>query len=85
VTPREFFGNVLGAATDMWIPITMQAQANPGRDYLKDASTSWLLILGRLRTGVSLAQAEAAVANTGPTAEILRSHKTKDRAQKQAN
>src|SRR6185437_7092634 len=35
VTPPEFFGDVVGAPTDIWFPITMEAQANPGHDFLK--------------------------------------------------
>ncbi len=30
VTPPEFFGDIVGRPTDIWFPITMQAQANPG-------------------------------------------------------
>ncbi len=61
VTPRSFFGDIVGAPADLWFPVTMQAQANPGHDYLKDKQTSWLLLMGRLKPGVSLAQANAAV------------------------
>ncbi len=61
VTPREFFGDIVGAPTDIWFPITMQAQANPGRDYLKRPDVSWLLIMGRRKPDVSLARAAAVV------------------------
>jgi len=61
VTPREFFGDIVGRPTDLWFPLTMQAQANPGHDYAKDSSTSWLLMMGRLKPDVSMKQAEAGV------------------------
>ncbi len=61
VTPPEFFGDIVGIPMDIWFPITMQAQANPGRDYLKDRGISWLLMMGRLRPGVSISRAAAAV------------------------
>jgi predicted permease len=61
VTPPEFFGDIVGAPTDLWIPITMEAQANPGHDYLKATSVSWLLLMGRLKPGVSEQQAVARV------------------------
>ncbi|MBV9613762.1 MAG: ABC transporter permease, partial [Acidobacteriaceae bacterium] len=61
VTPPGFFGDIVGLPTDIWMPITMQAQANPGHDYLKKPGASWLLIMGRLKPGVSEAQARAAV------------------------
>jgi predicted permease len=61
VTPRDFFGDIVGRPTDLWFPITMQAQANPGHDYLKKTNISWLLMMGRLKPGVSVKQAEAGV------------------------
>jgi predicted permease len=61
VTPRDFFGDVVGAPTDIWIPITMEAQANPGHDYLKAVDVSWLTLMGRLKPGVSDQQAGARV------------------------
>jgi predicted permease len=63
VTPREFFGDVVGFPSDLWFPIEMQPRANPGRNYLNKADVQWLLLMGRLKPGVSLAQAEA-VTNT---------------------
>ncbi len=70
VTPRDFFGDVVGVPNDIWFPITMQSAANPGRDYLRDRKVSWLLMMGRLKPGVSQRQAEAAVNVTG--AQIFR-------------
>jgi predicted permease len=61
VAPREFFGDVVGAPTDIWIPITMEAQANPGHDYLKAVNVSWLILMGRLKPGISQQQAAARV------------------------
>jgi predicted permease len=61
VTPPDFFGDIVGAPTDIWIPVTMEAQANPGHDYLKAANVSWLLLMGRLKPGVSQQQAAARV------------------------
>jgi predicted permease len=60
VMPPEFSGDIIGAPTDIWFPITMEAQANPGHDYLKDPAVTWLLLMGRLKPGVSLKQADAA-------------------------
>jgi len=62
VTPREFFGDIVGYQTDIWFPIEAQPLANPGRNFLHDSKTQWLLLMGRLKPGVSLAQA-AAVSN----------------------
>jgi putative ABC transport system permease protein len=61
VMPAAFTGDVVGAPTDIWFPITMQAQVNPGYDFLRDPQTSWLLLMGRLKPGVTMGQADASV------------------------
>ncbi len=61
VMPPDFSGDIIGVPTDIWFPITMQAQANPGHDYLKNRSVSWIVLMGRVKPGVSLAQAKASV------------------------
>jgi predicted permease len=66
VAPPEFFGDIVGAPTDIWFPLTMEPQANPGHDYLKGPGTSWLLMMGRLKPGISESQAAAAVNVLGP-------------------
>jgi predicted permease len=65
VMPREFFGDIVGYQTDIWFPIEAQPLANPGRNYLSDAKTQWLLLMGRLKPGVSLAQAASVTNTTG--------------------
>ena len=58
VTARDFNGAEL-FAPDLWVPLTMQAQIMPGRDFLAKQNLSWLEIIGRLKPGVSPAQAQA--------------------------
>lgn len=60
VTPPGFFGDIVGYQSNLWFPVQAQPLANPGRNYLKDPKTQWLLLMGRLNSGVSLAQAAAA-------------------------
>ncbi len=58
----EFFGDSVGTSTDIWIPMMMQASAMPGRPWLKQRqSVSFLYLMGRLKPGVSVEQARAAV------------------------
>ena len=57
VTPAGFDGEIVERGTDIWIPMNMQGQVMRGRDYLEMPNTSWLQIMGRLKPGVSLAQA----------------------------
>ena len=59
VAPAGFFGEEIGVSPDLWVPLTMWASIVPGRDLLKSPGTSWLRIIGRLKTGVSVPQAEA--------------------------
>src|SRR5262245_6682006 len=58
VAARDFNGAEL-FAPDLWAPITMQAQLMPGRDFLPKQNSSWLEVVGRLKPGVSMAQAQA--------------------------
>lgn len=61
VTPPDFRGILVGSDTDLWIPITMQEQVLPGRDYyLKHRDTLWIHILARLNPGMTMTNAEAA-------------------------
>jgi predicted permease len=58
VTPAAFQGSQTGVRTDLWVPIMMQAQFDPLGDLLHDHHYFWLFAFGRLRPGVSLAQAQ---------------------------
>ncbi len=61
VTPPAFFGETVGSPVDIWFPATMLLQASPGHEYLKNPQVYWLLLMGRLKPGVSLGQAAASV------------------------
>ncbi|MGH7720791.1 MAG: ABC transporter permease, partial [Gemmatimonadaceae bacterium] len=65
VTPPGFAGEIVGSSTDIWVPITMQPILMPTRQWLDDYGTCWLLLLGRLRPGVTVEQARASL---GPLA-----------------
>ena len=64
VAPRGFFGETSGEQPDLWIPLGMQPMVLPGVDRLHDKSPQkvmWLHVFGRLKSGVTLPQAEAQV------------------------
>jgi predicted permease len=63
VAPAEFRGLRRGLAPDVYVPIQMIAQAWPGREarHLQNRGFSWLNLMGRLKPGVSRAQAEASM------------------------
>jgi predicted permease len=64
VAPPGFFGETVGQAPDLWVPIVMEPDLKPGRDWLRDDETKvervmWLQVMGRLQPGVSMKQAQA--------------------------
>jgi predicted permease len=61
VTPEGFRGAIVGVSNDVWLPLTMQPVLMPHERYLDDWTTSWLLLLGRLRPHATLEQARAGV------------------------
>jgi predicted permease len=54
-----FFGEEVGAAPSVWVPLTMWGHIVPGRNLLESPGTAWLRTIGRLKPGVTVAQAEA--------------------------
>ncbi len=62
VTPESFTGEVVGESTDIWVPITMRDVLKPHERVLERRDAFWLLLLGRLAPGVTLAQARAELA-----------------------
>jgi predicted permease len=59
VAPQGFYGDTVGDVQDLWVPITTQRQLVLGRDWLNDLGSSWVHCIGRLRTGVTVGQAQA--------------------------
>jgi predicted permease len=62
VAPRGFVGETSAAQPDFWLPVRMQPSVLPGRDRLHDTppeKSMWLHVFGRLKPGVTPAQAEA--------------------------
>lgn len=58
VTPRDFEGEVSGETEDLWVPMSMQSQLVPGKEWAEDPQVSWLQVMGRLQPGVTIKQAE---------------------------
>jgi macrolide transport system ATP-binding/permease protein len=58
VAPPGFRGMHRGLAADVWVPAMMKAQATPGAGGPTEADGSFLL-MGRLRPGVTIEQAQA--------------------------
>ena len=61
VAPPGFIGETSGQQPDLWLPLRMQPSVLPGEDRLHDTppvKSMWLHVFGRLKPGVTLAQAE---------------------------
>src|SRR5919197_1171117 len=62
VAPEGFKAPFVHLAPDVYLPLAAQAQAMPGReDLLGDRGAAWLGVRGRLKEGVSLGRAQAAL------------------------
>lgn len=59
VMPEGFFGAVVGSSPDVFLPLSGLTTLNPGSRSLTQRNASWLPMLGRLRAGISEAQASA--------------------------
>jgi len=62
IMPEGFRGTwPLVIAPEVWIPVTMQPALFPGANRLENRAWGWFDVFGRLKPGISLAQAQAAV------------------------
>jgi macrolide transport system ATP-binding/permease protein len=63
VAVEGFEGTMVGGATELWLPISMFAEARPLEDekgnYLTERGTVWIEGFARLKPGVTLQQAQA--------------------------
>ena len=61
VAPKGFFGTEIIAAPELWFPMMMQKEIEVGESWLDQRGNDTLFLQGRLRTGISRAQAETAL------------------------
>jgi predicted permease len=67
VTQPGFFGETVGQAPDVWLPITMADAIYPGRDLLSPSPQGllnqhlWLQAMGRRKPGITNSQANASL------------------------
>ena len=61
IAPREFFGIRVRRPPDFWLPLSFQPQIELRESFLTNKEAFWLMIAGRLKPGVTLAQAQADV------------------------
>ena len=59
VTPPEFFGIRVRRPPDFWLPMSFQPQIELRDSYLTNTQAYFLTVIGRLKPGVTMAQAQA--------------------------
>jgi predicted permease len=72
VTPPGFSGDIVGQPLDFWLPVMMDPVIQPGMNLLNERGWSWLMMMGRLKPGVTLEQARQQV--SAVEANAIREH-----------
>jgi predicted permease len=57
VTPQNFTGEIVGVSTDIWLPVIMRDAVQSHQPVLAKWDEGWLLLLGRVAPGTTVAQA----------------------------
>ena len=61
ITPPEFFGERVRRPPDFWLPLAFHPQIELRNSFLEDKQAYFLMVLGRLKPGVDIEQANADV------------------------
>ena len=61
VTPPRFEGTTLGGTPDVFVPITLRGQMQPGFNGFANRRSYWAYLFARLKPGVSMEQAAVAM------------------------
>jgi predicted permease len=76
VAAAGYTGEIVGQTTDLWIPVAMQHVLMPNQKMLDDRNSAFLLLLGRLKPGVTLDQAKTGLGTL--LHQVLADNSTKD-------
>ena len=69
IAPKDFEGTDIGFVPDMWVPMMMHNELQPGFDFYDGRRGLFLNMIGRLKPGVSLTQAQASMSMIGSQLE----------------
>ena len=72
VAPPGFGGDIVGQPLDFWLPMMMEPVIQPRQEILDDRAFSWVVMMGRLKPGVTLDQARDEVSTV--EANAIREH-----------
>jgi len=62
VAPRSFTGTEVAYVPELWVPMAMAKTIEPGSTWLEARSSDNLFVVGRLKPGINVAQAQSALA-----------------------
>ena len=81
IAPRGFNGPALGEGADVWLPLSLWPELHTAEQgLLDDRGSAWLMVVGRLRPGVSLARAQASLSAVSARLEQAHPDTNRDRA-----
>jgi putative ABC transport system permease protein len=69
VAQKDFTGTDLGGGPDLWVPMMMHDQVQPGFTWYNTRRGLFLAMIGRLKPGVGVSQAQAALTTLGSQLE----------------
>src|SRR5712692_7781518 len=69
VAQKDFTGTDLGGGPDLWVPMMMHDVIQPGFDWYNTRRGLFLAMIGRLKPGVSVSQAQTAMTTLGSQLE----------------
>lgn len=61
IAPKDFKGTEVAYSPELWVPFMMDEQIEPGSDWLTRRGDDNIFVLGRLKPGVTQAQAESSL------------------------
>ena len=65
VAPKGFSGTEVFYRPEIWVPMSMQAQIEVGNSWLDHRETQNVMVIARLKRGISVEQGEATIAAAG--------------------
>jgi len=69
IAPKDFTGTDLGGGPDMWVPMMMHEQIQPAMTWYNQRRGLFLAMIGRLKPGVSVEQAQSSMSALGSQLE----------------
>ena len=69
IAPKDFSGTDLGGSPDMWAPMMMHTQIQPAIQWYNQRRGLFLSMIGRLKPGVSIGEAQSSMAALGSQLE----------------